>query len=105
MMYNNTRAGMRLSTHPEGEPDPCAGYEHSRPEFYIAGRKERNMEEVVQIVTNLVSNVGFPIACVVAMFYMQNKEREAHKAESASWVEALNRNTDVMQKVLEKLGV
>lgn len=105
MMYNDTRAGMRLSTHPEGEPNPSAGYEHSRPEFYIAGRKERNMEEVVQIVTNLVSNVGFPIACVVAMFYMQNKEREAHRAESAAWVEALNRNTDVMQKVLEKLGV
>ena len=105
MIYNDTRAGMRLSTHPEGGPNPCAGYEHSRPEFYISGRKERAMEEIVQIVTNLVSNVGFPIACVVAMFYMQNKEREAHKAESAAWVEALNRNTDVMQKVLEKLGV
>lgn len=104
MMYNDTWAGMRPSTHPEGGPNPCAGYEHSRP-FYISGRKERNMEEVVQIVTNLISNVGFPIACVVAMFYMQNKEREAHKAESAAWVEALNRNTDVMQKVLEKLGV
>lgn len=63
------------------------------------------MEEVVQIVTSLISNVGFPIACVIAMFYMQNKEREAHRAESAAWVEALNRNTDVMQKVLEKLGV
>ena len=105
MMYNDTRAGMGLSTHPEGEPHPCAGYEHSRPILHFSGRKERNMEEVIQIVTNLVSNVGFPIACVVAMFYMQNKEREAHKAESAAWVEALNRNTDVMQKVLEKLGV
>lgn len=63
------------------------------------------MEEIVQIVTNLVSNVGFPIACVVAMFYMQNKEREAHKAESEAWVEALNRNTEVMQKVLDKLEV
>lgn len=74
--------------------------------FYIFREEgEIDMEEVMQIVTNLVSNVGFPIACVVAMFYMQNKEREAHKAESAAWVEALNRNTDVMQKVLEKLGV
>lgn len=63
------------------------------------------MEEIVQIVTNLVSNVGFPIACVVAMFYMQNKEREAHKSEIEAWVEALNRNTAVMQKVLDKLGV
>ena len=30
MMYNDTRAGMRPSTHPEGGPNPCAGYEHSR---------------------------------------------------------------------------
>lgn len=104
MMYNDTRAGMRLSTHPEGGPDPCAGYEHSRPDL-IYREKGAYMEEVVQIVTNLISNVGFPIACVVAMFYMQNKEREAHKAESTAWVEALNRNTDVMQKVLEKFGV
>ena len=37
MMYNDTRAGMRLSTHPEGEPDPCAGYEHSRPRFIFPG--------------------------------------------------------------------
>ena len=95
---------MRPSTHPEGGPDPCAGYEHSRPQIY-SGRKELQMEEIVQIVTNLVSNVGFPIACVVAMFYMQNKEREAHKAESEAWVEALNRNTAVMQKVLDKLEV
>lgn len=96
---------MRLSTHPEGEPHPCAGYEHSRPLIYPGGRKGLQMEEIVQIVTNLVSNVGFPIACVVAMFYMQNKEREAHKAESEAWVEALNRNTAVMQKVLDKLEV
>ena len=76
------------------------------PALNLSGRKEGiAMEEIVQIVTNLVSNVGFPIACVVAMFYMQNKEREAHKAESEAWVEALNRNTEVMQKVLDKLEV
>ena len=83
---------------------PLCGVRTFPPDF-IYREKGEYMEEVVQIVTNLVSNVGFPIACVVAMFYMQNKEREAHKAESAAWVEALNRNTDVMQKVLEKFGV
>lgn len=61
------------------------------------------MQEAITLVTNLISNVGFPIACVAVMFYMQNKEREAHKAESEAWVEALNRNTSVMQKVLDKL--
>lgn len=62
------------------------------------------MAEVVQLASQLVSNVGFPIACVCVLFYMQNKEREAHKEESQKWVEALNNNTKVMEKVLGKLG-
>lgn len=62
------------------------------------------MSEVVQLISQLVSNVGFPIACVCVLFYMQNKEREAHKVESEKWVEALNNNTKVMEKVLGKLG-
>mgnify|MGYP006967175855 CR=1 FL=1 len=59
------------------------------------------MEEIVQIISNL----GFPIACVVVMFWMQNKEREAHQAESKEWVDAINRNTVVMEKILTQMGV
>lgn len=63
------------------------------------------MEEIVQIISNIISNLGFPIACVVVMFWMQNKEREAHQAESKEWVEAINRNTVVMEKILTQMGV
>ena len=35
----------------------------------------------IGIVTQLISNLGFPIACVVAMFFMWNKERQDHKEE------------------------
>ena len=56
-----------------------------------------------EVVAQLISNLGFPIACVVAMFYMWNKEREAHKEESDKWIEAINNNTRVMEKVLTKL--
>ena len=59
------------------------------------------MEEIVQIISNL----GFPIACVVVMFWMQNKEREAHQAESKECVDAINRNTVVMEKILTQMGV
>lgn len=59
------------------------------------------MEEIVQIISNL----GFPIACVVVMFWMQNKEREAHQEESKEWVAAINRNTVVMEKILTQMGV
>ena len=56
-----------------------------------------------EVITQLVSNLGFPIACVVAMFWMWNKERDAHKEESDKWIEAINNNTRVMEKVLTKL--
>lgn len=55
-----------------------------------------------EFISNLISNLGFPIACVVAMFWMWNKERESHKEESDKWIEAINNNTRVMEKVLAK---
>lgn len=58
------------------------------------------MEEIVSIV----SNVGFPIACVCVMFMQMEKMRESHKQESEKWVEAINNNTRVMEKVLEKVS-
>lgn len=51
----------------------------------------------------LISNVGFPIACVVAMFYMLEKERTAHKEEMTELSKAISNNTSVMQKVLDHL--
>lgn len=54
------------------------------------------------VISNLISNLGFPIACVVTMFWMWNKERESHKEESDKWIEAINNNTRVMEKVLAK---
>lgn len=60
--------------------------------------------DVMQAVTQLISNVGFPIACVIAMFYMWDKERTEHKTESERWVEALNNNTNVIQKLIDKMG-
>ena len=56
--------------------------------------------EWLQTVVDVVSNVGFPIACVVAMFYMFTREQENHKAESAEWVKALNNNTIAIEKIL-----
>lgn len=61
--------------------------------------------DIVNVVTSLISNMGFPIACVCVMFWMQIKEREAHAEESAEWVKALNRNTLVMERIMAKLGV
>lgn len=77
-----------------------------------------------QIVT-LIQTVGFPIACAVAMFIMLNNEQKQHKEETdrlqstivdlkmsftdaindqkSDMVEALNNNTLVIQKLVDKL--
>ena len=59
-----------------------------------------DMSEVV----NLISNLGFPIACVVALFWLLNKQREEHKEESAKFTEAINNNTLAITKLVDKLG-
>ena len=62
------------------------------------------MEGVLQITSQLISNLGFPIACVCVMFWQQNEERKNHVKESEKWVEALNRNTVVIERLCAKIG-
>ena len=62
------------------------------------------MNEVVQIISQLVSNLGFPIACVCVMFWQQNEERKTHASESEKWVEALNRNTVAIERLCAEIG-
>ena len=62
------------------------------------------MEGVLQIITQLVSNLGFPIACGCVMFWQQNEERKNHASESEKWVEALNRNTVAIERLCAKIG-
>lgn len=79
----------------------------------------------METMVSLIQTVGFPIACAVAMFIMLNNEQKAHKEESAQlsqtitdlkvsfsesinnqrsdMVEAINNNTLVIQKLLDKL--
>ena len=69
------------------------------------------MESIVQIIQSL----GFPIACVVAMFVMWQNEVKMHDAEmekmrttleqqNKATTEALNRNTLVLEKIMTLIG-
>ena len=62
------------------------------------------MDTVVTTISQLVSNLGFPIACVCVMFWQQNEERKNHAAESEKWVEALNRNTVAIEQLCAEIG-
>lgn len=55
----------------------------------------------VATITQLISNVGFPIVCVGVMFYMQNKEREAHAQESERWTTVVAENTEALRDLKE----
>ena len=62
------------------------------------------MDSVVTTISQLVSNLGFPIACVCVMFWQQTEERKNHAAESEKWVEALNRNTVAIERLCAEIG-
>ena len=62
------------------------------------------MDTVVTTISQIVSNLGFPIACVCVMFWQQNEERKNHAAESEKGVEALNRNTVAIERLCAEIG-
>ena len=79
----------------------------------------------MQDVITIIQTVGFPIACAVAMFMMLQNEQKAHREESekitetitdlqisfsdairdqeSNITEAINNNTLVIQKLLDKM--
>lgn len=79
----------------------------------------------MQDFITIIQTVGFPIACAVAMFIMLQSEQKAHREESGKLTEtitdlkisfsdaihdqenniteAINNNTLVIQKLLDKL--
>lgn len=57
----------------------------------------------VGAITSMIGTLGFPIACVIAMFYYWNKEREDHKEELAKVTDALNNNTLALMRLEETL--
>lgn len=58
----------------------------------------------VDAIASLFSNLAVPVACLIATFYLWNKEREDHKQEQKELTEAIANNTLVIQKLIDKLG-
>lgn len=85
-----------------GKPNPTREkvastgmYKTPRTTLQAKGGGKMDANAIIQ----LVSNVGFPIACTVAMFMLFYKEREAHSEESKKFVEAIDNNTRIMEEV------
>lgn len=58
-----------------------------------------NIDSIMQIITT----VGFPICCCLAMGWYITKQSMQHKEEINAMAEAINKNTLVMEKLLTKL--
>lgn len=59
----------------------------------------------VQAVLTAISTVGFPIVMCLILLKFQRDESKLHKEETEKFTEALNRNTIVLQKLCDKMGV
>lgn len=60
--------------------------------------------EILEILSPFISQVGFPIVVCVGCFWYINKLNDNHAAEMKQMSEAVNNNTLVMQKLLDKMG-
>lgn len=56
----------------------------------------------IDVITQLIGSLGFPIMVAIACFWYINKQTEQHKAEIDKMSEAVNNNTLVIQKLLDK---
>ena len=59
-------------------------------------------------VTNLITNLGFPIVCVIACAYFINyiikAEREENKKREEKYIETINKISVVLEKVNDNLS-
>ena len=58
----------------------------------------------INTITQFVSTLGFPIAVCLICFWYINKREEQHKDEVSELSKAINNNTIVMQKLVDRLG-
>ena len=55
-------------------------------------------------VIQIISNIGFPIACAVALFIAWQKDREAQTQALDKMRDAVENNTQVMLQLLDKFN-
>ena len=58
----------------------------------------------LEAVGQFISSYGFPVVACFAMFWYMNKEREDHKVEVEGMTQAINNNTTVLTRILDRLG-
>lgn len=55
--------------------------------------------EALTVITNLISNVGFPIAMCLVMLYYAKKQQDSHKEEMEHLRQSLDNNTEAIKEL------
>lgn len=55
-------------------------------------------------VVGLIQNLGFPIACCIALFYRMSRQDEMHREEINALKSSLDDNTRILTKLYEHIG-
>lgn len=60
--------------------------------------------EIADFILSAVQSVGFPAVMCGVLLYLMYRQTEQHKSETDKMTEAINNNTVVLQRILERLG-
>lgn len=56
-------------------------------------------------ILNLIGNYAFPICACIALFWKMDKDERLHSDESRQLAEAVQNNTLVLTRILERTGL
>ena len=59
----------------------------------------------INLLTEAITTVGFPIVVASALFWYVNKLTESHKDETRAMMESINSNTTVLAELKELISV
>lgn len=57
----------------------------------------------MNMITQLIGSLGFPIVMCGAMFWKINDQDKKHTEESKNFVQAINNNTEAITKLIETI--
>lgn len=57
----------------------------------------------LNVVTQLIGSLGFPIVACIALFYQNSKQEDRHREEMEKLSDAVNNNTLAITQLTEKI--
>lgn len=53
----------------------------------------------VDVFTSLLSSVGFPITCCIALFWYVNTLQSTHREEMCKLADSIDKNTEILHEL------